>query len=225
MRDPIEFSDNSKEVEKALKAQIPRVYKYTRRAFVRIGEHWVNDVKESFTGYSGWKNRTPEGPGGRLQNRSGALRSSVGFHLRGSRLHNLTLVMGVGKKGTDTAKYAGVQEEGKVISAVNKQYMTIPLPNALTPGGKLKNNAKLHAYGSRGYETGRGRTFIDHHVIFAQKTPRSRPVALYKLTKSVRIPARLNAGRRVKLRLEAAFPRWNEAVNLILLRPFGGGTG
>ena len=96
--------------------------------------------------------------------------------------------------GSGRAGYARLQEEGGTITPTRKSALTIPVANALTGAGRLKSKAKIWAFG-RGYETGFGPTFIHEGMIFSQPRTkrRSRPILLYILAASVKIPPRLGA--------------------------------
>ena len=217
MSNPITFTGNAKEVKAQMKAQMPLIYKQSRLVFRSIGKAWEEEVVKSFTGYGGWKNRTPGGAGGRLQNRSGKLRRSLRYRITGRKLDGLTLTVGAGYGTQGAGVYAGTQEKGATITPKRRRALTIPLTRALTPSGQLSSRAVLRPDG-RGYETGFGRTFIRHGVIFAKKSGHgnSKPVALYKLVRSVQIPPRLNAGRRFRKRVDAMLPLWRRQIANIL---------
>jgi hypothetical protein len=93
--------------------------------------------------------------GRRAPVRSGALRRSFGFELRGTGVDISMRLFAAG------LPYARVQEYGGVIKPKNRRYLTVPLPDALTPAGVLKGGARLVSLGGSKYATADGEpTFI-----------------------------------------------------------------
>lgn len=173
-----------------LKEKQPELVTAATRILRESVEEWVNKVRSGFTGWYGGKNRTGSTPSGRLRNR-GKLKSSIGGRVVGNRLDSMRAIFRVGGKA---AFYAETQEDGANISG---SWMTIPVGAALTGAGRLKSSAKIIKTSDGWGTSGMGRTFIRHKVIFSATTKgggkRRKPLALYILRRSVKIPPRLGA--------------------------------
>lgn len=186
------FTSNSAEFKAKIAAMEGKLYTAARDEFVDIQETWVRNMKkEHFQGYYPGKTR-----GTRLRVRSGHLRSSVGGRVTGTKLDNLRALLRV---GGGRAGYARLQEEGDTITPTTKQYLTVPLRQALRPNtGTLKPGAKIRRDGG-GYSTTMGPTFIlnlGRRPIVMVKRKRS-VVPLYALVKSVKVKPRLGARREL----------------------------
>ncbi len=124
--------------------------------------------------------RTEKLSGQVLRVRSGRLRSSITHR--------------VAQEGDDTVArvgtnviYAKIHEYGGTITPKNAQYLTIPLPVALTAAGVARYRARdLISQPSLG---GFKATFFRNHVLYG-KYPSGRVVPVFVLKKSVRIPER-----------------------------------
>jgi hypothetical protein len=135
----------------------------------------------SFRGYSGTK-------GDALQARSGTLRRAIG----------VSKDLAAPSSFVAGAKYARLQEHGGVVKPTGgRQYLTIPLKAALTPAGVFRPAARLVNRGAGWHTAGRvpggaadTQTFIAKGVIFG-KGANGRPLALYALKRSVKVPPRL----------------------------------
>lgn len=135
----------------------------------------------------------PYGSGDPIQTRSGALRRSFGWETRGSGLAQELRIFSAG------LPYARVQEFGGTIRPKNKRYLTIPLPDALTPGGSLKGGAKLVKSGSK-YVTADGvPTFIFRskrgNLLIGSRAKNGALRLLYTLKPSVTLKPRLGFGQ------------------------------
>ena len=131
----------------------------------------------------------PYGSGDPIQTRSGALRRSFGFEVSGSGLETQVRLFSKG------LPYARMQEYGGTIRPKNKRYLTIPLPDALTPAGVLKGGARLVPRGNR-YETADGLpTFIFKskrgNLLIGARAKNGETRLLYTLKPSVTLKARL----------------------------------
>lgn len=105
----------------------------------RVGESFVSDMKRSF-----YPRRNPAEM--HLQVRSGFLRRSINW----SVLNKFNLAGMELRVFTSGVPYAVIQEYGGTITPKNGKYLTIPLPDALTPSGvpKYPSAAALRGYGS-----------------------------------------------------------------------------
>jgi hypothetical protein len=152
-----------------------------RSAAQKAVERHSEAMRKSFRGYSGTK-------GDALQARTGTLRRAIGF----SKDPNAPSSFVAG------AKYARLQEHGGVVKPTGgRQYLTIPLKAALMPGGAFRPAARLVNRGAGWHTAGRvpggaadTQTFIAKGVIFG-KGANGRPLALYALKRSVKVPPRL----------------------------------
>lgn len=186
---------DARAVDRALKESPDRVRDSMTRSFRRIGIKWEGSVKKGFTGYSGQS-------GSRLQNRSGNLRRSIQFRVGNpKRLDDLTLRM---LAGGGAAPYAHSQEYGAVIKPKKRKYLTIPMPDALTPSGVVKGSALIRGSGGK-FTTDMGRTFIFKSAsgnLFVAVKPGSgsgRLRLLYILKKSVTLPGPRTTGTPSRL--------------------------
>ena len=122
--------------------------------------------------------RLKEKVGGDILNvRSGVLRNSIGSKVFFKSAKDISVVVGSGVRSGARTKYANIHEVGGTIVPVNKQWLTIPFPAALTSAGVLRASA-------RQWEN----TFIAKHIIFQKRGKTIVP--LFALKKSVKIPAR-----------------------------------
>lgn len=125
---------------------------------------------------------------GAITVRTGALRRSMGFSVDGDGFESSLRVFA----GTP---YANIQEEGGTIRPKNKRFLTVPLPDALTPAGVLKGGARLVQRGKR-YETADGRpTFIFRskrgNLLVGARAKNGQTRLLYALKTSVTLKPRL----------------------------------
>lgn len=173
----------------------------------QFAKDWQRTVSTDNIGPGGKGNQG----GGRLHNRTGALRRSVRIRkVRGG------VRMSVGGKN---APHAITQELGGVIRPRRGKYLTIPLPNALAASGAQSGKYRIRQRGGR-FETDAGPTFIfksraGNLIVGVRRKNRksfdARRDSLYILKRSVKIPPRLKAwetaqmdsphGRAFRLRL------------------------
>ncbi len=141
-------------------------------------DRWMN---KRFRSYTGPRAR------GRLQVRSGGMRSSLGWDLQGSSMASLRLKMWIGGKQTKA------QEFGGVISARGRA-LTIPAPWILNGSGLIKGRHVLRQEGGT-WRTDDGPTFITEDKKgrgqIAQRGDDGELRVLYFLRKSIRIKPRL----------------------------------
>ena len=206
MTDYLEFDSNSDEFVARVKANEGKLFKVARQGMVRLQETWVNRMKtDHFTGYYPGKTR-----GLKLRTRHGALKKSAGGRVLGTKLPTLRAILRIGGA---RAGYARTQEHGATITP--GKWMRIPLSKpgkALTPTGRVRAKAIPHKTGERTskgrpvYMSGYGRTFIiaKGGNLFIAARDRWKPrgkfkgnVLLFILKRTVKIPARLRAGREV----------------------------
>ncbi len=136
---------------------------------------------DSFRGYSGTK-------GDQLQRRTGDLKRSFGVGLDPNAPRSFSA----------SIRYAKLQEFGGVVKPTGgRRFLTIPLKAALMPGGGFRPAARLVNRGAGWHTAGRvpggaadTQTFIAKGVIFG-KGANGRPLALYALKRSVKVPPRL----------------------------------
>ena len=131
----------------------------------------------------------PYGRGDPIQTRSGALRRSFGWAISGQGVQAELSIFSRG------IRYASAQEYGATIRAKRSRYLTIPLPDALTPGGSVKGGARLVNRGSH-WETADGaRTFIFRSkrgaLLVASRTATGRMRLIYALKPRVTLSPRL----------------------------------
>lgn len=144
-----------------------------RSSFRDVGAEFVRRMRtRQFRGYSG-----PFVPAGAktLQKRSGQLARSLGFQ---TRLRGSDLTMQAFSAGTEHAR---IQELGGTIRPKRVRFLTVPLPQALTPSGNLKGRYV------QGAPT-RKELFRLGRVLF-DTTPSGRKlIPVFALKRSVRIP-------------------------------------
>jgi hypothetical protein len=150
---------------------------YAKSAAQKAVERHQGAMIRSFRGYTGTK-------GDQLQRRSGTLKRSFGV----SKDPNAPSSFVAG------ALYAKLQELGGTVKPTGgRQYLTIPLSAALTPGGVFREGARMVNRGggwqTRGLIPGQQdhRTWIHKGVIFTKST-RGKPMALFALRRSVKVP-------------------------------------
>jgi len=137
-------------------------------------------MSDSFRGYSGTK-------GDQLQRRSGFLKRSFGVGLDPNAPTSFSAGI----------RYAKLQEYGGVVKPTGgRRFLTIPLKAALTAGGVFRPAARLVNRGG-GWQTASTlpgardtQTWIRNGVIFV-KGANGKPLPVYALKSSVKIPARL----------------------------------
>lgn len=215
------FRADAFETEEEMRAARKRLYKAARRGLIEIQETWVRRMKlQQFEGYYPGKTRK------KLRARTGALRSSIGGRVIGTRLGNLEAKMRV---GGGRAGYARIQEEGGVITPRQKQFLTVPLSNALRPStGTLKPSAKIRK-AAKGYKTALGPTVIlpgrrDPIIYVRRQTKRDkgRLMPLYVLKKSVRIQPRLGAQQKLDAVLKQKRGPFTRALQRAIAGPGAG---
>jgi phage gpG-like protein len=189
-----------------------------KKAFSQMGADWERALKARHgTGGAAASPITSSRPG-RLYRRDGALMRSVKFFTEPSAggkagregyggaeltLNRLALVMMVGDSATP---YAKIHEYGGTVTPKSKKWLTVPLPDAVTPSGRPKGAAQIRRTGD-GWETDMGPTFIlqkGSRRFIAVQTGKDIKL-LYTLRKSVTIPPRLNMVRTFEER--AGFQR------------------
>ena len=220
------FTSNSAEFKAKMEAMSGKLYSAARDEFVDLQETWVRDMKkEHFQGYYPGKTR-----GTKLRIRSGHLRSSVGGRVTGTKLGTLRALLRV---GGGRAGYARLQEEGGTITPTTKQYLTVPLRQALRPTtGTLKPSAVIRKgrwgpRASEGYYTAMGPTFILNKggkpLVMVKKGKRQKVVPLYALVKSVTVKPRLGAGREFLNLGRERLPQISQRLLRVLVGTGGAG--
>lgn len=118
--------------------------------------------------------------GSPLKVRSGRLRASIAHRIEETP-------DGLAARIGPHTPYARIHEFGGTVTARRTTYLTIPLRASLTPSGVSRYRARdlIAAPGLGGF-TG---TFFRNKILFG-KTSGGQPVPLFKLQRSVRIPAR-----------------------------------
>jgi len=168
-------------------AKAPKAaYRGVRRGFQRALIEFRHEFQSERLRKSGDARNSPNDPRPGLFSRrggAGGLRSALTHKLSGNSVE--TLEGKVGWISDEHARIAWVHEEGKTIRPTRSMYLTVPLPEAMTPAGVPRRP------GARHWEN----TFVARadsgHLIIWQKRGKARMVALYVLRRSVRIPARL----------------------------------
>ena len=150
-----------------------------------------------------------------IQTRSGALRRSFDFALRGSGADAELKLFSAGQP------YARTQEYGGTIRPKNKRYLTVPLPDALTASGVLKGGVRLVQRG-KGYATADGEpTFIFRSkrgaLLIGARARNGRTHLLYALREQVRL--------RPRLGFREVFETYTAPLLLSLMRAELGGGG
>lgn len=156
-----------------------------------------------------------------IQTRSGALRRSFDFALRGSGADAELRMFSAG------LPYARTQEYGGTIRPKNKRYLTVPLPDALTAGGNLKGGARLVQRGSTRtgrpkYVTADGQpTSIFRSkrgaLLIGSRARNGRTLLLYTLREQVNL--------RPRLGFRQVFETYTAPLLLDLMRAGLGGGG
>lgn len=155
-----------------------------KSTLVRSGVFHTREIKTNrFVRYH-------RGQSAKLKIRTGNLRASVGYEVKGSAIDSLTLGLRA------TSPQALIQETGGTVRPTRRQYLTIPLDAALTPAGALSGKYLLRQVGKK-WVTDAGPTFIRKGVIFAASAG-GQVVPIYVLKKSVRIPPRFDFVRTFK---------------------------
>lgn len=174
-------------VQAALALVVQRLSAGVKAAFAKAGAAHQRAMAERFKPYGG----VGFGGGGAagIQTRSGALRRSFGWETRGEGLDSALRVFSAG------LPYARIQEEGGVVRPKNKRYLTVPLPDALTPGGSLKGGARLVPRGNK-YQTADGLpTFVFRskrgNLLVGARARNGRLRLLYALKPQVTLKPRL----------------------------------
>lgn len=207
MSKELTFTHNGKEFQANMERIGKKMFRYVRASYGAMGRRWVKTVKlRASAPYTGNKNRTGpySGPtsSARLQKRTGALAASIKSEVKGNSVGTLTLMLeaggATGGRWGGSGGYAALQEYGGVIKPKRAKSLLIPLPNALTPKGRVKKEARIVRRGKKYSTKGFGPTFIRNGVVFAQKQGSFQGVsgqarALYVLKKSVRVHGRLGA--------------------------------
>ena len=168
-----------------------RISAGVRKAFVAGGAKHVETMTKRFKPFGGFGFGGAGAAG--IQTRTGSLKRSFGFELRGS---GLELEMRLFSAGLP---YIRKQEYGGTIQPKTpKRYLTIPLPDAQTPGGALKGGAKLVPRGNK-YETADGApTFVFKskagNLLVGTRSRNGSLKLLYTLKPSVTLKPRLGFG-------------------------------
>lgn len=154
---------------------VDRMSEALRATFARAGAVHTRAIAERFKS-------------GAIAARTGGLRRSLGFAVDGQGM-DATLRVFAG------THYARIQEEGGTIRPKNKRFLTVPLPEALTPAGVLKGGARIVQRGNR-YETADGSpTFIFRskrgNLLVGARAKNGRTRLLYALKPSVTLKPRL----------------------------------
>lgn len=209
------FSDNSFETQRDMYAARKRMYVAARAGLIEMQETWVSRMKQQqFEGYYPGRTRR------KLRARTGALRSSIGGRVVGTRLQNLTMKLRV---GGGRAGYARIQEDGGVVTPQRARRLTVPLPAALRPGtGTLKPSAKIRK-GADGYTTQLGPTIVlpgrRDPIIYVRrdtKRDKGRLLPLYVLKRSVRIKPRLGAQKKLQFVIAQQLPDFTRSLQLAI---------
>jgi len=170
---------------------------------LRVMRKALNDVGFLHTrtmAQSRFKPYTGRARGRKMQNRSGALRRSIGHKVDGGTLDALALKLFV------ASPYARIQEEGGTITAKRSRFLTIPTKAALTRGGAQSGRFRIRKT-ANGFRTDVGPTFIfksrGGNLLIGVKSDKTGKAlatgagrnkqlkAIYILRRSVKIPPRL----------------------------------
>lgn len=171
---------DAEDIRDELAATARRLSGLVKRALDRAGAAHTRTMTRRFV---------PYGSGDPIQTRSGALRRSFGWETRGTGLDTELAMFSAG------LPYARMQEYGGTIRPKNKRYLTIPLPDALTPAGIMKGGARLVSKGSK-YTTADGDpTFIFRSkagkLLIGSRAKNGATKLLYVLRPSVTLKPRL----------------------------------
>lgn len=187
----LEIDSNFRDLEVYLQSRRPAIRAQAQKLADRyVLEHNGKMIRDGFVGYKGHRNT-----GSTLQKRSGALRNS----LRTQRTDTTGEVQSSSYVAGPLA-YARIQEFGGVVKPRRRRYLTVPTKAALTPAGVVRQAARPTKVGGKWMTNGqvpglKGReTFIRRSgsgdpVIFGMGRD-GRPVALWTLKRSVKVPAR-----------------------------------
>lgn len=191
-----------------LSAHVPAAI---NRAMNKAGAAHTRAMAKRFESYQGRRS----GFDTAIQTRSGALRRSFGFALGGSGADAELKLFSAG------LPYARTQEYGGTIRPKNKRYLTIPLPDALTPAGVLKGGARLVPRG-KGYATADGDpTFIFRskrgNLLVGARAKNGKTRLLYALRSQVNL--------RPRLGFRQVFETYTAPLLLSLMRAEIGGGG
>ena len=161
----------------------PRVVEAVRRAFRKDGFRWKGAVKRRVQGKPNL-----DGPSKRstLASRRGNAGLAGGFYaiVSGNTLENLQLQKG------NTQVHAVTHEFGATITPKRAKYLTIPLRDAMTPGGVPRRAGARDWPNTFVYQAPSGQLFIAQGADeFDGDT--DALILLYMLKRKVTIPARL----------------------------------
>ena len=150
-----------------------------------------------------------------IQTRSGALRRSFGFELRGSGADGELRLFSAG------LRYARTQEHGGTIRPKSKRYLTVPLPDALTASGVVKGGARLVQRGKQYFTADGDPTFVFRskrgNLLVGARAKNGRTRLLYALKEQVRL--------RPRLGFRQVFETYTAPLLLNLMRAELGGGG
>jgi hypothetical protein len=191
--EPIEI--DSKVIRRALK-RFPQAFgREARGAFRIVGSIWMRRMQSKFVPYS----EGGQPAGGPIQSRTGDLRSSIfsATEPSGTRHVNPNRLRLFLTAGTP---YAATQEFGATITPKNKEFLTVPLPDALTEGGALSGQALLREEDGR-FVTDLGPTFIvgDGNQLTIVLQDGLDLIPLYALVRKVVIPGPKSTGDKSRL--------------------------
>jgi len=111
---------------------------------------------------------------------------------------------------TNGVPYGLIHETGGTIRPKSKQFLTIPLPGALTPSGVLRKSAAELQQNPSPFDT----TFIHDGTIIGDRNDNLTP--LFILRKSVEIPARRWASSAVDSTINQFLKRLQDRVDGVL---------
>ncbi len=111
---------------------------------------------------------------------------------------------------TNGVPYALIHETGGTIKPKSKQFLTIPLPGALTGAGVLRKSAGELQQNPSPFDS----TFIHEGTIIGERNERLTP--LFILRKSVDIPARKWASSAVDSTITKFLKRLTDSVDVTL---------
>jgi len=153
-------------------------HRHLHRGYQEIGDAFVEATNDRISRKWTFRNKT-----NRLSRRSGDLARSLDSRMVGSG-EDMRLVVTIGD--SRTAKYVWMQEEGDTIRPVKGKFLTIPQPDNLTPGGRVR-------YPSARDLMGTGRTYRKGRAIFLRTGlhQTDNDPMLWALVKSVTIKPRL----------------------------------
>lgn len=192
----------------SLSARVPAAI---NRAMRTAGAAHTREMTRRFEPYQGRRS----GFDTSIQTRSGALRRSFNFALTGSGVDASMRLFSAG------LPYARTQEYGGTIRPKSKRYLTVPLPDALTPAGVLKGGARLVQRGKK-YTTADGDpTFVFRskkgNLLVGARAKNGKTRLLYALRSEVRL--------RPRLGFREVFETYTAPLLLSLMRAELGGGG